>query len=248
MYKKVYEMFRNNARVQVFMSVILLVAMTTIACNMDKVAELESKKEQNTGALSNGCVVVIDPGHGGADPGKVGVSGKKEKDINLEIALQLSKVLSDSGFEAVLTRDKDEVLSEGIKFSKVGDLNTRCKIINEAYAKNAKCVLVSIHQNSFTSPSVHGAQCFYYQRSEESRQLAEIFQNKLNEVINTEKPKKSKPNDSYYMLINSKCPGVILECGFLSNYEEEQKLAGEEYQIQLAKLINECLKEYFNIK
>lgn len=246
MIKSIYEFIKDNAKLEIFMSVILLIAVTAIACNMDKVAEKES--ENATEKKSNGKVVVIDAGHGGTDPGKVGVNGAKEKDINLAIAKALQVVLENDGFQVVMTRTTDRFLNEGEKFSKVGDLNARCQIINNTYATNKDCVMISIHQNSFTSESVHGAQCFYYQRSEPSKQLAEIVQNKLNENINIEKAKKAKPNDSYYMLINSKCPGVIIECGFLSNNAETEKLVTAEYQSKLAEIIKECLKEYFGVE
>ncbi len=240
-----FTFLKSSKKLELFMSLVLLMSVTLIACNMNKVVESESVNETETENTKNGKVVVIDAGHGGADPGKVGVNEAKEKDVNLAIAKELRVVLEAAGFDVVMTRDEDIVLSGNGKFSKVGDLNTRCKIINEAYDKNNQCVLISIHQNSFSSESVHGAQAFYYQRSENSLKLAEILQNKLNEKVNTEKPKKAKPNDSYYMLINSKCPGVIIECGFLSNYEEANKLITREYQRQLSEFIRDCLKEYF---
>lgn len=246
MLKTIYEFLKDNAKLEIFMSIILLVSVTAIACNMDKVAEKEMEKE--TEKKSNGKVVVIDAGHGGTDPGKVGVNGAKEKDVNLAIAKALQKVLVEDGFQVVMTRTDDVILNEGAKFSKVGDLNARCKTINDTYAANEDCVLISIHQNSFTSESVHGAQSFYYQRSEDSKRLGEIVQNYFNDRINTEKPKKAKPNDSYYMLINSKCPGVIIECGFLSNNTEAAKLVTEEYQGNLAEIIKESLKEYFGVE
>lgn len=246
MLKSIYEFLKDNVKMEIFMSIVLLTSVTAIACNMDKVAEKES--EIITEKKSNGKVVVIDAGHGGTDPGKVGINGSNEKDINLAIAKASQKVLQDNGFQVVLTRTEDKFLNEGTKFSKIGDLNARCKIINDTYYANKDCVLISIHQNSFTSESVHGAQCFYYQRSDDSKQLGEIIQNKFNEHINTEKPKKAKPNDSYYMLINSKCPGVIIECGFLSNNEEAAKLVTVEYQYTLAEIINTCVKEYFGVE
>lgn len=247
MLKTIYEFLKDNVKMEIFMSIILLVSVTAIACNMDKVTEKETETETQT-KKSNGKVVVIDAGHGGADPGKVGVNGANEKDVNLAIAKALQKVLQGNGFGVVMTRTEDKFLNEGAKFSKIGDLNARCKIINDTYATNKDCVMISIHQNSFTSESVHGAQCFYYQRSENSKQLGEIIQNNFNAHINTEKPKKAKPNDSYYMLINSECPGVIIECGFLSNNAEASKLVTAEYQQTLAEIINECLKEYFGVE
>lgn len=230
------------------MSLVLLMSVTMIACNMNKMVEKESESESVPVGKKNGKVVVIDPGHGGADPGKVGVNNAKEKDVNLNIGRELKAVLEEAGFEVVMTRDEDVALSGNGKFSKVGDLNARCNIINQTYDKNNQSLLVSIHQNSFTSESVHGAQVFYYQRSENGKKFAEIVQNRLNQEINTHKAKRAKPNDSYYMLINSKCAGIIVECGFLSNREEADKLTRKEYQKQLSEIICVCIKEYFGVK
>ena len=87
--------------------------------------------------------------HGGDDPGKVGVNGTKEKDVNLAISKCLKKVLEDNGFDVVMTRNKDEILNEGGKFSKVGDLNKRCSIINNTYQINSNSIMISIHQKNW---------------------------------------------------------------------------------------------------
>ena len=195
----------------------------------------------------NGKTVVIDPGHGGDDPGKIGVNKEKEKDVNLAISKKLFQVLNEQGYKVVLTRSEDVVLGDGDKFSKISDLNKRCEIINNAYEENNKCIMVSIHQNSFTQTSVHGAQSFYFQRSEQSKLLGETLQKILNEKVN-EKEKKAKPNDSYYILINSKCPGIIVECGFLSNSDEATKLTNETYQKELAEILSEGISTYFNMQ
>ena len=121
----------------------------------------------------------------------------------------------------------------------------RCEIINTALQKNPDTIMVSIHQNSFQNQNVKGAQCFYYQKSEQSKSAAEKIQQKLNEKINLEKAKKTKGNNSYYMLINSRCPGVIIECGFLSNPQEEANLADGNYQKNLAETIAEGIGEYY---
>ena len=230
------------------MSVVLLIAVTSIACNMDRVIEKESESETVTVKEKNGKVVVIDPGHGGADPGKVGINGAKEKDVNLAIAKALRNVLEEKGFEVAMTRTEDVVLGNSSKFSKIGDLNGRCQIVNEEHAKNNECIMISLHQNSFTQETVHGAQSFYYQRSEKSKALGEAVQEELNKEINTEKEKKAKPNDSYYILINSNCPGIIIECGFLSNHTEAGKLIDENYQKQLAEILCKGIMKYFDIK
>lgn len=231
------------------MAIILLVSVTAIACNMEKVVKepIKEKGEVVTTKKFNGKTVVIDPGHGGDDPGKIGVNKEKEKDVNLAISKKLFQVLNEQGYKVVLTRSEDVVLGDGDKFSKISDLNKRCEIINNAYEENNKCIMVSIHQNSFTQTSVHGAQSFYFQRSEQSKLLGETLQKILNEKVN-EKEKKAKPNDSYYILINSKCPGIIVECGFLSNSDEATKLTNETYQKELAEILSEGISTYFNMQ
>lgn len=231
------------------MAIILLVSVTAIACNMEKVVKEPTKEkgEVVTTKKNNGKTVVIDPGHGGDDPGKIGVNKEKEKDVNLAISKKLFQVLNEQGYKVVLTRSEDVVLGDGDKFSKISDLNKRCEIINNAYEENNKCIMVSIHQNSFTQTSVHGAQSFYFQRSEQSKLLGETLQKILNEKVN-EKEKKAKPNDSYYILINSKCPGIIVECGFLSNSDEATKLTNETYQKELAEILSEGISTYFNMQ
>ena len=94
---------------------------------------------------------------------------QREKDVNLAISKCLKKVLEDNGFDVVMTRNKDEILNEGGKFSKVGDLNKRCSIINNTYQINSNSIMISIHQNSFTNPNVKGAQSFFYEKSEKSK-------------------------------------------------------------------------------
>ena len=185
--------------------------------------------------------------HGGDDPGKIGVNKEKEKDVNLAISKKLFQVLNEQGYKVVLTRSEDVVLGDGVKFSKIRDLNKRCEIVNNAYEENNKCIMVSIHQNSFTQTSVHGAQSFYFQRSEQSKLLGETLQKILNEKVN-DNEKKAKPNDSYYILINSKCPGIIVECGFLSNSDEATKLTNETYQKELAEILSEGISTYFNMQ
>ena len=216
---------------------------------MEKVVKEPTKEngEVVTTKKFNGKTVVIDPGHGGDDPGKIGVNKEKEKDVNLAISKKLFQVLNEQGYKVVLTRSEDVVLGDGDKFSKISDLNKRCEIINNAYEENNKCIMVSIHQNSFTQTSVHGAQSFYFQRSEQSKLLGETLQKILNEKVN-EKEKKAKPNDSYYILINSKCPGIIVECGFLSNSDEATKLTNETYQKELAEILSEGISTYFNMQ
>ena len=187
-------------------------------------------------------VVVIDSGHGGDDPGKVGINQSREKEINLAIAKKLEQRLTENGITVIMTRETDEDLSPpGAASQKAADLSERCRIINEAHALFA----VSIHQNSYHDPSVSGPQVFYYKNSPEGKFLAETLQAAFDAV--TEKnTRKAKGNDNYYLLLNTECPVVIAECGFLSNPEEAEKLITEEYQDAVARALCEGILSYID--
>ena len=127
--------------------------------------------------FSEKCIV-IDSGHGGADPGKVGVAGTNEKEINLAIAKKLQERLEDAQINVIMTRDTDDDLSvESDKSKKKADLDRRCDIINSSGAD----MVISIHQNSYVTPKAEGAQVFYYKKSEESKRIAQIMQGILGE-------------------------------------------------------------------
>lgn len=175
--------------------------------------------------------VVIDAGHGGNDPGKVGVDQCLEKDINLIIAKKVKTLLEQQDIEVFMTREDDNGLyEEQTSNKKVQDMKNRCAIINE---KQPDCV-VSIHQNSYHEESVSGAQVFYYGTSEEGKKLAEVIQQKLISYIDPQNHRQAKANSSYYLLKKTEVPIVIVECGFLSNWEETKKLQDDNYQNQIA--------------
>lgn len=187
-------------------------------------------------------VVLLDAGHGGVDPGKIAVTGVKEKDINLQIALKTEKLLKKAGYEVVMTRESDSGLyEESDSNKKIADMKKRCLMVEESHAD----ILVSIHQNSYQSEGVKGAQVFYYSHSEEGKKLAEILQEKFKENVDPENGRMAKANDSYYILLNVKCPAVIAECGFLSNYQEAELLEDEKYQEKVAKALTEGIVSYF---
>lgn len=173
--------------------------------------------------------VVLDPGHGGGDPGKVGVNGEKEKDLNLKIACKVQKLLSDAGIRVIMTRDEDEALN-----GKLEDMKRRVTLINDT----APNLAVSIHQNSYTDSSVKGAQVFYHTSSEQGRMLALIMQEELYRM-DEQNHRQAKGNENYYMLKNTEIPTIIVECGFLSNPEEADLLCSEEYQKKMAEAIFE---------
>lgn len=187
--------------------------------------------------------VVIDAGHGGADPGKVSVDGSLEKDINLQIALKLQNFLQMQDVDVILTRESDAGLyDENASNKKVQDMKNRVSIIEE----RQPALTVSIHQNSYHEEYVHGAQAFYYAGSEKSKELAERIQHVMMLELDRDNARQAKANDSYYLLKKTSTPIVIVECGFLSNYEEAQKLSSELYQEKVAWAIHMAVTQYLN--
>lgn len=187
--------------------------------------------------------VVIDAGHGGADPGKVSVDGSLEKDINLQIALKLQNFLQMQDVDVILTREADAGLyDENASNKKVQDMKNRVSIIEE----RQPALTVSIHQNSYHEEYVHGAQAFYYAGSEKSKELAERIQHVMMLELDRDNARQAKANDSYYLLKKTSTPIVIVECGFLSNYEEAQKLSSELYQEKVAWAIHMAVMQYLN--
>ena len=188
-------------------------------------------------------VVVIDAGHGGSDPGKVGVDGSFEKEINLQIALKLREYLEQSDVDVVMTREEDTGLhGEGAGSKKLADMKRRCEIIEESGAD----LVVSIHQNSYQEEHVSGGQVFYYADSKKGKQLAEILQERFTYVLGSDNRRLAKANDSYYLLLHAKCPTVIVECGFLSNHREAAMLQQEDYQDRMAWTVHMGIAAYLN--
>ncbi len=220
------------------MAVILLVLVYIISSQAGKLAAGVSVK-----AGKGKPVVVIDAGHGGNDPGKIGVDGTLEKDINLQIAKRVKKYLEASDVEVVLTRENDNGLySPKDSKKKTADMNKRCKIINDA----KPALTVSIHQNSYHQEGIYGGQVFYYKKSEKGKNLAEILQRRFDYVLGDKNTRLAKPNDNYYLLLHVKTPIVIVECGFLTNWKEASLLNSEDYQDRLAWTIHMGIMEYLN--
>lgn len=189
---------------------------------------MEQKRSISTAGKTEESVVVIDSGHGGNDPGKIGINKAFEKDINLQIAKKIQEKLQGQGIRVIMTRENEESLRE----SKVEDLKARVEIINQ----KKPVLAVSIHQNSYPDESIHGAQVFYYAHSKEGESAAKIIQETLR-GIDPENRRQAKANDTYYMLKKTEAPVVIVECGFLSNQQEAVRLCDEEYQIQVAQAV-----------
>lgn len=188
-------------------------------------------------------VIVIDPGHGGRDPGKIGVNGALEKDINLSISLKLKSLLEQNDITVVMSRVEDVGLySETDSNKKNADLKARIDIIRNSNADLA----ISIHQNSFTEEYVKGAQVFYHAKSVKGKLLAETLQAQLIETMADGNHRKAKPNDNYYMLKKTDCPFVIAECGYLSNNQESALLLNDDYQEKIAWAIHLALLQFIN--
>lgn len=187
-------------------------------------------------------IVVIDPGHGENDPGKVGVSGAKEKEINLEISCRLKECLEERGIEVIMTREDDNCLATpGARNKKSSDMSNRVELINSS---GAVC-FVSIHQNSYPDSAVKGAQVFYHGGSKESRLLAEKIQSQMIDNVDSENHRMPKEGNDLYILRKTAIPGVIVECGFLSCPQEEAKLCDEEYQKKIANAIATAIEQIY---
>ncbi len=227
---------KYNRVLQVIMAGILLVSMFFVAKEgAVYVSSMQAKSREK-------ICVVVDAGHGGADPGKVGINNQLEKDINLKIAKLLKRFLQAEGIEVIMTREGDSGLyDEGAANKKVQDMKKRLEIIEASDA----VLVVSIHQNSYHEEYVKGAQVFYYATSDKSKRLAEMLQEQLKE-LEPDNKREAKGNDSYFLLKKTSKPIVIVECGFLSNREEAERLSDEVYQEKLAWNIHMGIMKYIN--
>lgn len=212
---------------------------SAVAVESAKVIEVEGKRAEKSRMNKT---IVIDCGHGGFDAGKVGINGALEKEINLSIGKKLQKLLEENGAIVLMTREEDAGLyDEQEENKKQQDMKRRVQIMNDSGAD----IAISIHQNSYTEESVKGPQVFYYETSAEATKLAGALQQSLNEKLNVLRPREIKGNTTYYVLCKTQIPTVIVECGFLSNEEEAEKLVQEEYQQQIAEAILGGIVDYF---
>ena len=175
--------------------------------------------------------VIIDPGHGGIDVGTVGIDGSLEKNINLSISLDLYDYLMVSGINTVLTRDGDyEVYRAGEKRTK-SDLYNRMDFINSV----PNSILISIHQNHFENEAEWGTQVWFSPNDEISPTLADKILRSVKKNIQPENKRENKVSDnSYYILYKAQKPSVMVECGFVSNENENKRLQDKEYQRDMA--------------
>lgn len=193
-------------------------------------------------AIENRHTVVIDPGHGGEDGGATSCSGLLESKLNLDIALRLDDMMHLLGIKTTLTRDTDRSIhtkGETIAQKKASDLRERVRIINNT----DKAVLISIHQNTFPDGRYWGSQVFYANTTS-SKELAVLMQHQLQMSLMPSNNRKCKQASGIYLLEHIQCTGVLLECGFLSNAEEEARLRASAYQKDLCAVIASVCSQY----
>lgn len=190
--------------------------------------------------------IVLDAGHGGMDGGATGAHGELEKDINLNIVLQLKSLLELQGFEVITTREEDVSIHDKkfqkVAEQKVSDIKNRLKIIEE----NKDGITVSIHQNKFTQEKYSGAQIFYGNQNPLSKQLAQVVQDSFVKRLQPDNTREIKEGTgSVYLLKQASVPIVMAECGFLSNEAEAVLLASEEYQRKVAFTVFAAIVEFY---
>lgn len=184
-------------------------------------------------------IIVIDAGHGGEDGGAISISGYPESQYNLQIALKLDDLLHLLGYRTIMVRTTDTAIhtqGETIAARKVSDLRQRVKLVNET----ENSILVSIHQNTFTDSRYSGAQVFYSEKGE-GKTLAEAMQASFCSALNPGSNRAAKKADGVYLMKHIDCTGVLVECGFLSNPEEEAVLRSPGYQQKICCVIASAL-------
>jgi len=224
---------------------IIILSLIFIAAGVIPLNRYYDGKDELTSA-ETGRVIVIDAGHGGEDPGAIGINGVYEKDINLEIAMTLGEELKNRGYTIIYTRTEDKMLyipEENIKgMRKISDLKNRCKIT----AEYDNCIVISIHMNSYGASKYSGLQVYYQDGNSESQALANKIQTAVRKELQPDNHRQIKNGSDLYLLENANGTAVLIECGFLSNEEECKKLSQKEYQKELSFSIICGIIEYIN--
>ena len=216
------------------MACLLLVSFLILSKQAAQVAGTMSTSEDSR-------TILVDVGHGGTDPGMIGVGGLEEKGINLQIAVKLKAALEEKGYTVVMTREEDKGLyDEDSRNQKAQDMQRRIAMIKEC----RPVLCVSIHQNSYQDSAVYGPQVFYYQDSAQGKELAELIQAELNTGLEVARPREAKGNKTYYLLKRSESVLTIVECGFLTNPKEAELLQMAEYQKKVAEAVAKGIEAY----
>lgn len=189
--------------------------------------------------------VIVDAGHGGEDGGAIAVDNSNEKDYNLQIALKLCDILKLNGYNVIMTRTEDIMTCDDglttIRERKVSDIKNRFSLIEN----NPDAIFISIHQNKYSDSAQHGTQVFYSGNNEKSKRLADILQNEIVGAVQPDNKRTTKKSGKeIYLLYHAESTAVLVECGFISNWEDLNKLKTDDYKTQLAILIAEGIYKF----
>ena len=226
------EFFRRYAWVYLYVVAFFLSCAALLLHSVETVGSMEP--------FALHPVIIIDAGHGAPDGGATGISGVREDQVNLEISRRLEALLALLGCQTVMTRtDGDCIATQGdtVRQKKQSDLRNRTELVNS----QPSAVLVSIHQNHFPDGRYSGPQVFWTGEAEE---LAQRLQTALTDGVSSESRRSAKRAAGVYLMEHIEHPGVLVECGFLSNPEEEQKLSSPEHQKKIAAILAAVLAEY----
>ena len=240
----------NKKRIQIIMACIFIslfafsIQMSQTQNNTQRTNSSNNLVETTSTHVS-GKTIVIDAGHGVPDEGAQSSTGTTEAETNLKISLKVQNLLEQSGCTVILTRSDENAIydvdSNTLKQKKISDIRNRVKIGNESSAD----IFVSIHLNKIPQQQYYGWQCFYKEGNEQSNKLAKSIQENLNKSMQKENNRVAMKIDNIYIIKHVEIPTSIVECGFLSNPEEEKQLLDDNYQNRLAWGIYSGIINYF---
>ena len=209
-------------------------AVIICLCLVMVIAVMISLRSVPTISFNKPYTVVVDAGHGEPDGGAVGINGTIEKDINLKIALRLQEVLESRGVRVLMTRTDDNSIcdksAKTLHEKKVSDMHNRLEIINTSGAD----LFLSIHMNSFSDPKSGGLHVFYSRKHPEAEETAVLIQESIAELTGAKTHTVKAASDTLFLMKNPIPPAILVECGFISNPEEEQLLNDDNYQSKIA--------------
>ena len=241
-------MIIDKKRIKIILGCILIAIFTftfQIANQKENSNKIQEQTAQTTSTPVSGKTVVLDAGHGIPDEGAQSSNGTTEAETNLKITLKIQKLLEQSGCTVILTRSDENAIYDldaiTLKQKKISDIHNRVKIGNE----NSADIFVSIHLNKIPQSQYSGWQCFYKDGNENSNKLAKTIQENLNKSIQKENKRVPMKLDNVYIIKHVEIPISIVECGFLSNPEEEKELLEDSYQNKLAWGIYNGIINYF---
>ncbi|MEI3357124.1 MAG: N-acetylmuramoyl-L-alanine amidase [Clostridia bacterium] len=238
----------DKKRIKIILGCILIAIFTftfQVANQKENANKIQEQTAQTTSTPVSGKTVVLDAGHGVPDEGAQSSNGITEAETNLKITLKIQKLLEQSGCTVILTRSDENAIYDldatTLKQKKISDIHNRVKIGNE----NSADIFVSIHLNKIPQSQYSGWQCFYKDGNENSNKLAKTIQENLNKSMQKENKRVPMKLDNVYIIKHVEIPISIVECGFLSNPEEEKELLEDSYQNKLAWGIYNGIINYF---